>query len=68
MIVSPIGLAVVAFLITFIALVFINPPLTQESVAVPYQLPRPNYRQVATYSAIVAALAFVAPYAARYFS
>ena len=68
MILSPIGLAVIAFLITFLALVWINPPLVQEPPAQPYQMASPNYRSVATYAGVVAALAFVAPYAARYFS
>jgi len=68
LITSPIGLAIIAFFITFLALVLINPPIVQETPQQPYQLPNPNYRSVATYAGVVAGLAFVAPYVARYFS
>lgn len=66
--VTPWGLAIAAFVIMFLALFVINPPLTQDPQRQPYELAKPNLRKVATYSAVVAGLAFLSPYVARHMS
>ena len=66
--VTPWGLGLAAFVLMFLALFLINPPIIQEPPQLAYELPRPNVRKVATYSAIVAALAFLSPYVARHLS
>lgn len=65
---SPLGLALIAFLVTFVALVAINPPLTQTQTNNAWEIAKPNLTSVAIYAGIVAVLAFLAPYAARQFA
>ena len=66
--VTPWGLGLAAFVVMFLALFLINPPLTQQPPQLPYELAKPDLKKVATYSAIVGALAFLSPYVARYMS
>jgi hypothetical protein len=65
---SPLGMALIAFFIVFLLLVAINPPLTQSKSSISYMEAKPNFKSIAIYSGIVAAIVFASPYIARHFN